>query len=389
MKRKICVVTGTRAEYGLLNPLMCKIKADRDLELQIIATNMHLSPEFGLTFTQIEQDGFTINKKIENLLSSDSQAGITKSMGLALIGLADAYQDLRPDLVVILGDRYEAFAAAGAATLFTIPVAHLHGGELTEGAIDDAFRHSITKMSHLHFTSTERYRMRVIQLGESPERVFHVGAMAIDAMKQYALLSREAFERAIDFQLGPRNLLVTYHSVTREKQASERQFEQLLQALDPLEETHLIFTKPNADAGGRGIIRLIDEYVEKNRHKAVSCVSMGQVTYFSALRYVDAVVGNSSSGIIEAPSFRIGTINIGARQQGRIAADSVIHCEPVAAAISQAIKRLYSQAFQESLPSVVNPYDKGGASAQILSILKQYPLDQLLKKNFYDVQFVR
>lgn len=382
-KRTISVVTGTRAEYGLLYWLMKEIQTDPALELQLIVTGMHLSPEFGLTYQEIEKE-FHIHKKIEMLLSSDTAVGISKSMGLAQISFAEAYAELQPDLVVLLGDRYEIFAAASAAMIARIPIAHLHGGETTEGAFDEAIRHSITKMSHLHFTATEEYRQRVIQLGEQPERVFNVGGMGIENIHRLTLLSKADFEAAIHFKLARKNLLVTFHPVTLEDTTAKQQFGELLAALDELTDTHLIFTKANSDTDGRIINQMIDDYVANNPTKAVGFTSLGQLRYLSALQYVDAVVGNSSSGLIEAPSFNIGTINIGDRQTGRIKADSVIDCAPEKNAIAKAIAKLYTPDFQQQLQQVSNPYGTGCASKDIVPMLKQAKLERLLKKEFYD-----
>ncbi len=385
-RRKICVVTGTRAEYGLLYWLMKEIEAADDLKLQIIATGMHLSPEFGLTYLQIEQDGFTIDHKIEMLLSSDSPTGIGKSIGLGVIGFADALADLQPDLLVVLGDRFEIFSAVSAAMVARVPVAHLHGGEATEGAFDELIRHSITKMSHLHFTATRAYRNRVIQLGEQPERVFEVGALGIDSIRCLNLLKRNELEKAIDFKLGKRNLLVTYHPVTLEQETAEEQFGNLLKVLSELEETHLLFTKANADTNGRIINSMIDDYVSSHRDHAIAYTSLGQLRYLSTMQFVDAVVGNSSSGLLEAPSFKIGTVNIGDRQRGRIKAESVIDCSPDSNSIRAAIQEIYTSRFQEKLQQATNPYGDGGASRKIAKIIRKHPLDDILKKRFFDME---
>ena len=338
MKRKICIITGTRAEYGLLYWLMKEIQEDSDLELQIIATGMHLSPEFGLTYRQIEKDGFKIDRKIEMLLSSDTPVGVSKSMGLGMIGFAEAYADLKPDIVVLLGDRFEIFSAAAAAMIARIPIAHLHGGETTEGAFDEAIRHSITKMSHLHFTAVEEYRRRVIQLGELPDRVFNVGGLGVDNIKKLNLMNQQEFEQSISFKLGRKNLLITFHPVTLEHATAGEQFQNLLNAIEELQDTIFIFTKPNADTEGRIIIQMIDEYVYRNAHKAVAFTNLGQLRYLSAMQFMDGVVGNSSSGLAETPTFKIGTINIGDRQRGRIKAESVIDCEPNKESILAAIE---------------------------------------------------
>lgn len=385
MKRKICVVTGTRAEYGLLYWLMKTIDADKDLELQLIVTGMHLSPEFGLTYKEIEKE-FKIDKKIEMLLSSDTSVGISKSMGLAQISFAEAYDELKPDMIVILGDRYEMLSVASAAMIARIPIVHLHGGETTEGAFDESIRHCISKMSYLHFTATEAYRKRVIQLGEEPSRVFNVGGMGIENIKRLTLLSKDAFEKAIEFKLNTKNLLVTFHPVTLENATAQEQFQALLNVLDGLKDTHLIFTKANSDTDGRVINQMIDTYVSHNAHKAIGFTSLGQVRYLSALQFVDAVVGNSSSGLAEAPSFKIGTINIGDRQKGRIKASSVIDCEPTIEGIENALEKLYSPVFQEALQQVVNPYGDGCASEKIVSVLKTVELEKSLKKTFYDIE---
>ena len=382
--RKICVITGTRAEYGLLYYLMSAIESDPELELQIIATGMHLSPEFGLTYKEIEKD-FTITKKIEMLLSSDTPVGISKSMGLAQISFAESFEELKPDIVVVLGDRFEIFSAASAAMISRIPLIHLHGGETTEGAFDESIRHSITKMSHLHFTATEEYRNRVIQLGEHPSRVFNVGGMGIDAIQRITLLNKAELEKSINFTFGKKNLLVTFHPVTLERHTASKQFQQLLDALDTLEDTHIIFTKANSDTDGRIINTMIDTYVSKNTHKAIAFASMGQLRYLSALQFVDAVVGNSSSGLLEAPSFKIGTINIGDRQRGRLKAASVIDSSPNQKDIHESLIRLYSSEFKHQLTAVTNPYGEGGAVEKIVHILKDVELNNLLKKSFYDI----
>ena len=383
--KKICVVTGTRAEYGLLYWLLKEIEADKDLELQLIATGMHLSPEFGLTYQTIEKE-FKINKKIEMLLSSDTSVGISKSMGLAQISFAESYDELKPDIVIVLGDRYEIFSATSAAMIARIPIAHIHGGEKTEGAFDESIRHSITKMSHLHFTATEEYKNRVIQLGEDPSRVFNVGGMGIENIKRLKLLSKDEFEKSIEFKLNIKNILVTFHPVTLENSTAKEQFQQLLDAIDELEDTNIIFTKANSDTDGRVINQMIDDYVTKNSNKSIVFTSLGQLRYLSALQYVDAVVGNSSSGLAEAPSFKIGTINIGDRQKGRIKAFSVIDCEPNKDSILKSFEKLYSKEFQETLKTTINPYGNGCASKKIVEILKNVDLKNILKKSFYDLR---
>ena len=383
--RKICVVTGTRAEYGLLRWLIHEIHERESLCLQLVATGMHLSPEFGLTYQQIEADGYAIDAKVDMQLTSDTAAGITRSMGIGLMGFAETFEALAPDLVVVLGDRFEILVAAQAACMARIPIAHLHGGELTEGAYDDAFRHAITKLSTLHFTSTSAYRNRVIQLGEAPARVFHVGALANENLFRTELMDQTACEDSIDFKLGERNLLVTFHPETLAHQSSEQQFSELLAALDEFPDIKLIITHPNADTDGRVIIRMIESYAEQNPDRVCSYVSLGQLRYLSALNLVDGMVGNSSSGIIEAPSFKIGTINIGDRQRGRIAGESVIHCDCTKAAICDAIERLYSEDFQKTLATSVNPYAAEPPVAAIVDVLESISLESLANKQFYDL----
>ncbi len=383
--KKVCIVTGTRAEYGLLYWLMKEIDFDRELELQIIVTGMHLSPEFGLTYKEIEKE-FVINKKIEMLLSSDTPIGISKSMGLAQISFTETYEDLKPDIIVLLGDRYEIFSAASTALILNIPIAHLHGGETTEGAFDEALRHSITKMSHLHFTAVEEYKNRVIQLGENPSRVFNVGGLGIDNIKKLKLLSKEEFEESIDFKLNKKNMLVTFHPVTLESSTAKEQFQELLNALDELEDTTIIFTKANSDTDGRIINEMIDSYVSNNSLKAIGFISLGQIRYLSALQYIDAVVGNSSSGLLEAPSFKIATINIGDRQKGRIKAESVFDCLPIKENIYKSFMEIYKKEFKNKLLTLENPYGNGGASKKIKEVIKNIKLENIIKKSFYDLK---
>ena len=386
--RKICIVTGSRAEWGLLSGLARKITDDPELELQIIATNMHLSPEFGLTYREIERQGFRINRKVEMLLSSDSANATGKSVGLATIGFADAYEELAPDMLLVLGDRYEILAAVTAALFYKIPVAHLHGGEVTEGAYDDAIRHAITKMSHLHFTSTEEYRRRVIQLGEQPERVFHVGAIGIDNIRHIALLDKKVLEEQLDFPFDRKTVLVTYHPETLDAIPVEEQFRNLLEALDDRQDIRILFTLPNSDTGGRIIVRMIEEFVARNKQRARAYTSLGQLRYLSALRFVAAVVGNSSSGILEVPSFGKPTLDIGNRQKGRLAANSVVHCGVSGAEISEGLNRVLSDSFAKQTACVQNPYEKEDSALEILKILKNYPLDGIVQKTFYDIRHV-
>ena len=384
MIRKICVITGTRAEYGLLRWVMQGIKNEPEFVLQIVATGMHLSPEFGLTYREIEKDGFHIDRKVEMLTSSDSPVGIAKSMGLGLIGFADVFFELQPDLIVVLGDRFEIFSAVSAALIARVPVAHLHGGENTEGAFDEALRHSITKMSHLHFVAAESYYHRVIQLGEEPKSVFLVGGLGVDNIKQLKLLDRAELEASLDFKLGQKSLLITFHPVTLEASSAVIQMNELLAALSALIDTQLIFTLPNADTYGRKLIKMVELFVAAHNN-ARAYTSLGQLRYLSCVAQVDGVVGNSSSGLTEVPSFRKGTINMGDRQRGRLQAASVINCEPTRTSIETALRRLYSVEFQQILNRVVNPYGQGGASAKVVETLKLTNLNGLVKKKFHDL----
>jgi len=386
IKRRICIVTGSRADYGLLYWLIKEVKTDQNLELQLIITGMHLSTEFGLTYKEIEKD-FKIDKKIDIFLSSDTSVGISRSMGIAQTSFAEAYNELKPDIIVVLGDRYEIFSAAGAAMIAKIPIAHIHGGEATEGLIDEAIRHCITKMSHLHFTATEEYSKRVIQLGEDPSKVFKVGGMGIENIKRLKLLSRKEFEKSINFKLNIKNILVTFHPLTLENMTSKKQFLEILETVDELEDTNIIFTKTNSDADGRIINLMIDEYTNKNLDKSIAITSMGQVNFLSALQHIDCIIGNSSSGLLETPSFKIGTINIGDRQKGRIKAKSIIDCLPTKKSIKKAIKKNYSNEFQKLLKNVNNPYDDGCSSQKIVKVLKTISLDGILKKIFFNVKF--
>lgn len=383
--RKICIVTGSRAEWGLLSRLAGMIASDHELELQIIATNMHLSPEFGLTYREIEKQGFKINRKVEMLLSSDTANATVKSVGIATIGFADAYEELKPDVLLLLGDRYEMLAAVTAALFYKIPVAHLHGGEITEGAYDDAIRHAITKMSHLHFTSTESYRKRVIQLGEEPERVFNVGAIGIDNIRHINLLDRQALEKELNFSFNPQSILVTYHPETLDAVSVEEQFRNLLEVLSERKDTKILFTLPNSDTGGRVIIRMIEDFVHIHAGRAVAYTSLGQLRYLSALQYVTAVVGNSSSGILEVPSFGKPSLNIGNRQKGRICADSVIHCGTSEAEIREGLDKVLSDSFMKQAITVSNPYEKPDTASEILKVLKNYPLSGIVQKTFYNL----
>ncbi len=384
MKRKICVVTGSRADYGLLYWTLREIDASPDLDLQLIVTGMHLSNEFGSTIEKIEDDGFDISYRVDMLLSSDSAVGVTKSTGLGMVGFADAYDSLQPDIVLLLGDRFELLAAASAALFAVIPIAHIHGGEVTSGAFDDAIRHSITKMAHLHFTSTKQYQNRVIQLGENPANVFNVGAPGIDHIHRLKLLERKELEEKLGLTLGSSSLLITFHPATLEPGTARRDFKVLLRALDQLENVSLVFTKANADTEGRSINEMIDGYVE-SRSNAIAHTSLGQLLYLSTMKEVQGVVGNSSSGIIEAPSLKVGTLNIGDRQTGRVRAGSVIDCPPTYERICTALELLLSPEFQIGLSDVVNPHGGGDVSEQIVDVLKTVIPSDLIKKRFHDL----
>lgn len=385
-KRKICVMTGTRAEYGLLYWLMKEIQADDALELQLIVTGMHLSPEFGSTYQTIEKDGFIIDEKIEMLLSSDTPVGITKSIGLGVIGFADALQRLQPDIMVLLGDRYEALAAAQAAMVANIPIAHLHGGEVTEGVIDESIRHSITKMSEIHFTSTPEYRNRVIQLGEQPSCVYEMGAPGIDNILRMKFMGQSELEQSIDFSLGKHFFLVTYHPVTLKMDQIEKCMQQLLDALNQFPDVKVLFTKANSDAGGRYINRMIDIYTEKNPKRVYSIVSLGQCRYLSAMKLCTAVVGNSSSGILEAPVLKKPTVNIGDRQKGRERTISVLDCKEETMDIVATIKRAMSAEFQEHIKQMHIAHADGKIAVRMKEVLKKIDLTGICQKHFYDVK---
>ncbi len=384
---KISILTATRAEYGLLKPIIKKMNLDSSFDVRVVVTGTHLSPEFGLTFSEIEQDDIKIDKKIEVLLSSDTPVAIAKSMGLALVSFADYFDELKPDLLVVLGDRYETLAVCTAAMNLRIPIAHLYGGETTEGAIDESIRHAITKLSYLHFTSTDKYRNRVIQLGEDPSRVFSVGALGVENIKNQTLLSKEELQASINFSLEKPYAIVTYHPVTLDDNSSSIQFGSLLEACKKFKELNFIFTKANADTDGRIINQMIDNFVEGNSN-AIAFSSLGMKRYLSALKYGSIVIGNSSSGLIEAPSFGIPTINIGDRQKGRLQANSVINCNPVSSEIERSIELALSKEFKKRASSVTNPYGDGNTSMKVINIVKEYLLNNKidLKKPFYNIE---
>ncbi|MDE6008026.1 MAG: UDP-N-acetylglucosamine 2-epimerase (hydrolyzing) [Muribaculaceae bacterium] len=382
--RKICFVTGTRADYGIMAPLMRRIADSDEAEIQVVATNMHLSPEYGMTVNEIEADGFKVDRRVESLLSADTASSTVKSMGLTQIGMADAFDQLRPDLVVILGDRYEMLAAASAALIFRIPVAHLHGGETTEGAYDDCIRHAITKLSYLHFTSTELYVRRVIQMGENPERVFWVGAPGAENIRKETLLPIEEVEKFINFELGKRYMVATFHPVTTQPGEEERQTTAFLNALSTKinEGWKVLFTLPNSDTGGRRVAELIRKWAEENKDNVKAVASLGRRRYYSVLAHSSAAVGNSSSGLIEAPSFGIPTLNVGDRQKGRAQGESVVNCEATEPSIIAGLEKVLSPEMKKIAASSKNPYEKEGTVENIADKLLHYPLNA--QKTFYE-----
>lgn len=383
--RKVAVFTGTRAEYGLLYWLLKDIQTDPELVLQLLVSGTHLSPEFGCTYKQIEADGFQIDEKVEILLSSDSAVGTAKSIGLGVLGFTDALDRLKPDVLVILGDRFEALAVAQTAMILRIPIVHLHGGEITEGAYDDAIRHSITKLSYLHCTSTEEYRQRVIQLGEQPHRVRNVGAIGLDHLKRSSFMSIEELGRALNFDLTQHYFIVTYHPVTLGKESPEESFKALLDALDSFPEYQIILTYPNADDGGRRIIPLLESYAAASPKRVLAIPSLGQQRYLSAVKHSSAVIGNSSSGVIEVPSFNVPTVDIGVRQKGRLAAKSVLHCEASTRSIAEAIQRALSGSYKSEDEIIPNPYGQCDASSQIIDMVKSFNF--VSSKPFFDILF--
>ncbi|TDF81189.1 UDP-N-acetylglucosamine 2-epimerase [Pseudomonas sp. H9] len=382
MKRRVAVFTGTRAEYGLLYWLLSELRASPSVDLQLIVSGMHLSPEFGDTWKAITQDGFDIDAKVEMLLSSDSPVGVVKSIGVGLLGFADTLERLKPDCLVILGDRYEALAVAQCAMIMRVPIAHLHGGEVTEGAYDDAIRHSITKMSYLHFVATDVYRKRVIQLGESPDRVFNVGAIGLEHFNRSPVMSLEELSRSLGFELKQPFMLITYHPVTLEGEEPAQAFCSLLAALDQFPDRQVIITYPNADNGGRAIIPLIETYANSYPQRVKAIASLGFKRYHSALKHALVVVGNSSSGIIEAPSLGVPSVDVGIRQRGRLAAESVLHCSADVQEITDAIAKASSPAFQELSRTVVNPYGDGHTVERIVEILTTFEMQPT--KPFFD-----
>ena len=385
--RRICVITGTRAEFGLLSGLMRRIQQSEQTTLQVVATNMHLSERYGNTYREIEEAGFTIDYKVPMLDESgaDDSTATLKAMSRALTGFAEAYDTLQPDLIVVLGDRYEILAAVETALIKQIPVAHIHGGELTFGAYDDAIRHSITKMSHLHFTSTEEYRKRVIQLGEQPERVLYVGALGVENIKRVRLLSKEEIEQDLQFEITDQTILVTYHPVTLSGSNPLDDINALFEALDEHPNLRVIFTMPNSDTGGQVIADAIERYAEHHTDHVRAYKSLGMKRYLSVMKYCTAVVGNSSSGILETPSFHIPTLDMGSRQGGRMAAESVWHCGTDKQSIVDGLNHILSNEFRLVAATASNPYEKEGTAESIFNVISTYPLDSITQKHFYDL----
>lgn len=384
VKRKICVVTGTRAEYGLLYWLLREVADDPELHLQILVTGMHLSPEFGLTYRQIEADGFRIDSKVEMLLSSDSAAGIAKSMGIGIIGSADALAKLRPDVLVVLGDRFEVFAVAQAALVAKIPIAHIHGGEATEGAIDEAIRHAITKMAYLHFVAAEGYRKKVVQLGENPDRVYNFGAPGLDYLEHIVWLERSELEEYLGIALKKPVFLVTYHPATLGDADPSAAMNELLVALERFPQATIIFTYPNSDTGGRALITLLENWVLKNQNRARAFVSLGQQRYLSLMREADVLIGNSSSGLIEAPALRRISVNIGDRQKGRLKSRSIIDAAENRNAIAVGIDKALSFEFRAGLETTASLYGSGNVSRRIKDVLKSVRLK--VQKSFFPIE---
>lgn len=383
---KIAVITGTRAEYGLLRGLLDEIKSDQDLVLQLIVTGMHLAPEFGSTYRLIEQDGYQIDAKVEMLLSSDTASGIAKSVGLGVLGFADAFEKLKPDIIMVLGDRFEILSAVQAALFLTIPVAHIHGGELSFGALDDAIRHGITKMSHLHFTAAKAYRQRVIQMGENPDRVFNMGALGLERIKKTTLLNKAELEKTLGLTIQSPLFLFTYHPETVSINKAQEDIQTILSALDAFPNANIIMTKANADEAGRYINHQLQQYAGLYSERIKLFTSMGDLNYLSAMGLVDLVIGNSSSGIIEAPFFQVPTVNIGGRQDGRLRAASVIDCATDTALIIDAIQKGLSKDFRDIVKSTISPYDCDDTAVQIKNQLKKTDIKSLVKKVFHDIE---
>jgi GDP/UDP-N,N'-diacetylbacillosamine 2-epimerase (hydrolysing) len=382
--RKICIFTSTRAEWGLQRGVADLIRQSDDLQLQLLVSGSHLSEQHGMTVREIEADGFAVDARVNILTFDDSSLGVCQSMGLAMSGYGEALGQLKPDLLVILGDRYESFCAAAAAQILCIPVAHIHGGETTEGAVDEAFRHSITKMAHLHFPSCEEYRRRIIQLGEDPVRVFNVGALGIENIRKISLMDREQLEASIGLPLDALFFLVTFHPVTLEKSTAGRQFDELLAALEQFPEHKMLFTKANADTDGQIINEKIDAYAAAHPERCLAVASLGLRRYLSAMKICDAVIGNSSSGILEAPAFGVPTVNIGDRQKGRLRTSSIIDCELDCESVFSAIQKALNPPFKEGLKGLKHPCEKAKTARAIVNVLETVHLQGLMKKAFYD-----
>lgn len=382
------IITATRAEYGLLRPVIQKLIATEHIDAKVVATGMHLSPEFGMTVQEIEDDGISVDRKIEILLSADTPSAISKSMGLAMISFADYFEETKPDAILILGDRYESLAVCSAAMNARIPIFHMHGGEATEGLVDEAVRHAITKMSYLHFASTEQYRKRIIQMGEEPTRVFNVGAIGVENVLNEELLTKRELEESLGFNLTDKYAVGTFHPVTLENNSAEKQVNELLNALEQKNEYFYLFTKANADTNGRIINSMLEDYeITHSNLKLVD--SLGMKRYLSAIKYSSFVIGNSSSGLIEAPSLGVATINIGERQKGRVKGESIVDCKPVTLDIINAIIKVEDEQFQKHIRESINPYGKGETSSQIVYVIEDYLLNEKvnLKKKFYDIEF--
>lgn len=383
--RKICIITGSRAEYGLLYSLLKKIKKDKSTELQVVATCMHLLPKFGSTYKEIIKDGFKINYKVKMSIPSSKPESITSATGLGMVGFSKAFSKLKPDLVVVLGDRFEILSASFAALSKNIPIAHIHGGESTFGAIDEAIRHSITKMSTWHFTATNVYKKRIVQMGENPKRVYLVGSLGVERIKKIKLLSKNNLEKKIKFKFGKRNILTTFHPETLSNDSKKDSFKYLLHALKKIDDVSIIFTLPNADAGSDKITKMIKDFVKLDKKKYIAFKSMGDKLFLSAMKHSDLVIGNSSSGIIEAPCFSIPTINIGDRQQGRVQAKSIINAKLNKLSISKSLKIVFLK--KKKMNNIKNPYDIKGTSKKIFNILKKTKIKNLIKKKFNDIDF--
>ena len=383
--RKICIFTSTRAEWGLQQGLAKLIRDAELLQLQLLVSGSHLSAKLGMTIDEIEAAGFQVDERVDILKFDDSPIGTCQTMGLALSAYGEALQRLSPDLIVILGDRYESFCLAAAAQVLRIPLAHIHGGETTEGAIDEAFRHSITKMAQIHFPSCEVYRNRVIQLGEDPTNVFNVGALGIENIRKIQCLTRAELEASLQFSLQAPFFLVTFHPVTLEHATAGLQLQQLFYALDRFPDHQIIFTKANADTEGQVINEMIDTYSASNPERCLAVASLGLKRYLSAMKICSAVVGNSSSGILEAPILKVPTVNIGDRQKGRLRVESILDCEADANAISQAIETALSERFRRLNRDLVHPSNQADTARSIVRRLEVVDLRDIIKKSFYGI----